>query len=216
MRAICLYIARTCASKASHWSGPTPFLDAARYSGGIPSTISMAAVPRTSKTWGGKAFVSTVNATFGFAFSADTLGASGTVHRTNSAPFQWKPIGIARGNPSGPTYANRAGILDCISSCASGSPSTRVTSCGCILASSGLSLLNVSTCLVVPTKARRGGRPQEGGSVPSGECQAHALHSFCETPTRTARPRCSRAFLVAVVVGLVGAGLLHPDVARLG
>ena len=127
---------RTCASKASHWSGPTPFLDAARYSGGIPSTISMAAVPRTSKTWGGKAFVSTVNATFGFAFSADTLGASGTVHRTNSAPFQWKPIGIARGNPSGPTYANRAGILDCISSCANGSLSTRATSCFCITTAS--------------------------------------------------------------------------------
>jgi hypothetical protein len=36
MRAICLYIARTCASKASHWSGPTPFLDAARCSGGTP------------------------------------------------------------------------------------------------------------------------------------------------------------------------------------
>ncbi len=46
-----------------------------------------------------------------------------------------KPIGIARGNPSGPRYANRAGILDCISSCASGSLSTRVTSCGCIPAS---------------------------------------------------------------------------------
>ena len=104
------------------------FSDAARYSGGIPSTISTAAVPRTSKTWGGKAFVSTVKATFGFAFSADTLGASGTVQRTNSAPFQWKPIGIARGNPSGPIYANRAGILDCISSCAKGSLSTRATS----------------------------------------------------------------------------------------
>src|SRR6266403_5149208 len=83
IRAICLYIARTCASKASHWSGPTPFLDAARYSGGTPSTISMAAVPRTSKTCGGKAFVSTVNATFGFVFSADTLGACGSVQSTN-------------------------------------------------------------------------------------------------------------------------------------
>src|SRR4029453_18668936 len=44
-------------------------------------------------------------------------------------------MGIARGNPSGPRYANRAGILDCISSWASGSLSTRVTSCGCILTS---------------------------------------------------------------------------------
>jgi hypothetical protein len=39
----------------------------------------------------------------GFAFSAGTLGACGTVQSTNSAPFQWKPIGIARGNPSRPT-----------------------------------------------------------------------------------------------------------------
>jgi hypothetical protein len=69
--------------KSIHWSGPTPFLDAARYSGGAPSTISMAAVPRTSKTCGGKAFVSTVNATFGFVFSAETLGACGTVQSTN-------------------------------------------------------------------------------------------------------------------------------------
>jgi hypothetical protein len=65
----------------------------------------------------------------------DTLGAFGTVQSTNSAPFQWKPIGIARGNPSGPTYANRAGILDCISSCANGSLSTRATSCCCIITS---------------------------------------------------------------------------------
>ena len=64
IRAICLYIARTWVSKASHWSGPTLFLDAARYSGGTPSTMSMAAVPRTSKTCGGNVFVSTVNATF--------------------------------------------------------------------------------------------------------------------------------------------------------
>src|SRR4030095_1954276 len=56
-------------------------------------------------------------------------------HSTNGLPFQWKPIGIARGNPSGPRYANRAGILDCMSSCASGSLSTRVTSCGCIVSS---------------------------------------------------------------------------------
>src|SRR4030095_10678588 len=96
----------------------------------------MAAVPRTSKTWGGKVFVSTVKATFGLAFSAETFGACGTVHSTNSAPFQWKPIGIARGNPSGPTYANRAGIFDCINSCANGSLSTRATSCCCIITSS--------------------------------------------------------------------------------
>src|SRR5678816_4612466 len=100
MRASCLYIARTCASNASHWSGPTPFLDAARYSGGTPSTMSTAAVPRTSKTWGGNAFVPTVRVAFGFVFSAGTVGACGTVHRTNGAPVQWKPIGIARGKPS--------------------------------------------------------------------------------------------------------------------
>ena len=36
IRAISLYIARTCASNASHCSGPTAFLDAVRYSGGTP------------------------------------------------------------------------------------------------------------------------------------------------------------------------------------
>jgi len=66
-------------------------------------------------------------------FQCRHFGGVGQVQRTNSAPFQWKPIGIARGNSSGPTYANRAGIFDCISSCANGSLRTRATSCCCIM-----------------------------------------------------------------------------------
>src|SRR5262245_42069136 len=58
-----------------------------------------------------------------------------TVQSTNSTPFQRKPIGIARGNPSGPRYANLAGILDCLSSCGNGSLSSRAISCGCTIAS---------------------------------------------------------------------------------
>ena len=77
--------------------------------GRYASTMSTAAVPRASKTCGGNAFVPTVRATFGFVFSAEAVGACGTGHSTNGAPVRWKPIGIARGKPSGPRYASRAG-----------------------------------------------------------------------------------------------------------
>jgi hypothetical protein len=44
--------------------------DAARYSSGIPSTISTTAAPRTSSTLGGKPSVSIVMATRGLAVIA--------------------------------------------------------------------------------------------------------------------------------------------------
>src|SRR4030095_6471154 len=50
-------------------------------------------------------------------------------------PYKAQTEYRSTGNQSGPRYANRAGILDCMSSWASGSLSTRVTSCGCILTS---------------------------------------------------------------------------------
>ena len=152
----------------------TPFPAAAWYSGGTPSTMSTAAVPRTSKTCGGNAFVPTVRATFGFVFSAEAVGACGTGHSTNGAPVRWKRIGIARGKPSGPRYASRAGMPDCVSSCATGSLSTRATSCGCTMTSLW-SRLHGRATLFGPEHVDRLTRSSRPHSLdPRGEDQAHA------------------------------------------
>jgi membrane protease YdiL (CAAX protease family) len=60
------------------------------------------ALPRTSKMWGGKSFVSIVRATLGFAFSASIFGEFVAVARTNCVPSHRNPMGIARGKPSSP------------------------------------------------------------------------------------------------------------------
>ena len=64
---------------------------------------------------------------------ARTFGERGTVQMMNSAPFQWKPSGITRGVPSRAVYATRAGMLELINSCASGSFRTRMTWSCCIV-----------------------------------------------------------------------------------
>jgi len=68
-----------------------------------------------------------VSATFGFAASAFTLYAFEAVHMTIRPSFQKNPIGIARGYPSVPLYAIRAGIAEPSNSCASGSFITALT-----------------------------------------------------------------------------------------
>ena len=66
-------------------------------------------MPRISRTFGGKALVSIVSATFGFVRSAATLADLDAVAITIRSPSVQKPIGIARGSPSTPMYAIRAG-----------------------------------------------------------------------------------------------------------
>src|SRR5215212_9952046 len=68
-----------------------------------------------------------VSATSGRASSAFTLYAVEAVQTTIRPSFQRNPIGIARGNPSVPLYAIRAGIAECSSSCESGSFITSAT-----------------------------------------------------------------------------------------
>src|SRR5215212_342335 len=68
-----------------------------------------------------------VSATSGRASSAFTLYALEAVQTTIRPSFHRNPIGIARGNPSVPLYAIRAGIAECSSSCESGSFITSAT-----------------------------------------------------------------------------------------
>lgn len=88
MRAICLNIARACASNTCHFCAPTNFLAPSRYSGGTPSITSIVAVPRTNNTLGGYVLVSIVSATFGFVVSARTFGAFGAVPMMNCAQYR--------------------------------------------------------------------------------------------------------------------------------
>ncbi len=58
-----------------------------------------------------------VSATFGFFRSAATLADFGTVAITICSPSHQNPIGIARGSPSSPVYAIRAGSGPLSNSC---------------------------------------------------------------------------------------------------
>src|ERR671932_2957001 len=72
----------------------------------------MLATPRTRRALAGGPMTSMVRATFGRSASALTFGAVGAVQTTMSVPVHQNPIGITRGNPSGPAYASRAGSGD--------------------------------------------------------------------------------------------------------
>ena len=98
------YIDRTWRSKVSACSRSSDFLEAARYSSGTPSTISTVAVPRTSRAFASLGVLPTsiVTATSGRDGSARALGAVVAVQMTICSPFQWTPMGITRGRPSGP------------------------------------------------------------------------------------------------------------------
>ena len=66
------------------------FRDAARYSSGTPSTVSIATVPRTRSAFAvsGVSPVSIVSATFGRDESARALGEVGAVHTMMHSPVQ--------------------------------------------------------------------------------------------------------------------------------
>jgi hypothetical protein len=87
------------------------FVDAAMYSSGTPSTVSIATRTRTSRalTFAGVLPVSMLSATVGRDESARTLGEVGAVQTTMRSLFQWNPMGITRGTPSCPLEASRAG-----------------------------------------------------------------------------------------------------------
>ena len=91
MRTICLYIDRTCRSNSSSRDASNDFADAAMYSSGTPSTVSMARTrPRTRRAFAvsGELPVSIVSATFARAESARIFGEVGAVQTTMRSPFQ--------------------------------------------------------------------------------------------------------------------------------
>src|SRR5215213_6218483 len=62
-----------------------------------------------------------VRATLELSGSTFTFGALGGDPSTITSPSQWNQIGTTRGVPSRHVYASRARLVECSSSCATGS-----------------------------------------------------------------------------------------------
>src|SRR5215213_10462156 len=74
-----------------------------------------------------------VRATLELSGSTFTFGALGGDPSTITSPSQWNQIGTTRGVPSRHVYASRARLVECSSSCATGSSRRERPPCSVVI-----------------------------------------------------------------------------------
>src|SRR5215212_5522801 len=126
-----------------------------------------------------------VRATFELSGSTFTFGALGGDPSTIASPSQWNQIGTTRGVPSCHVYASRARLVECSSSCATGSSRRERSPCSVAISRSfpRYTVSLVASCQVQGTKMTIKLMRHYRHASRYGEDLSEAPHSATSFPT---------------------------------